>query len=123
MRRNHAVEGNTLLGFRTADNEAFVFGGEEALGHDGAEPAGGKEQENGEQQRQETMTQHHGQRSVIGIREPVESPLHDAVETFIADAMLSLRLEEVGAQHGRQREGHHTGEQDGGDDDHGEFIE
>ncbi len=66
------------------------------------------------------VAQDPGQGALIAAVHALEAAFADAVDGAVAGA---VRLEEMGAQHGRRGERHHHRDGDGGGDGHGEFVE
>ena len=68
------------------------------------------------------MVQRPAQQAPVGVAQPVEAALPGAGEAFLL-ALLVVRLQPAGGQHGHERERHHQREQRGGDDGEAELPE
>ena len=126
LRADHALVGYALLRLGAGHQHAHIFHGQKALGHGHADPDRERQQSQRGHQRFQTVVQHHVQRAGIQCVEAVKAAFKPAVEALppaAASLVRPLRLEKVGAEHGRQRERHHARSQNGRDDDHGELPE
>ena len=106
---HHLVIGGALRGFRDDHQLVGILIGDEALGDLDEHVQRGAQHRDEAQHHEHAMAQRHLQRDVVDVQHAIEEPLRDPVEP--AALLLVMSLQKPAAQHGRQRDGDHAGDQ------------
>ena len=108
---HHLVIRSAFTGFGDDGELVGILIGDEAFGDLDEHVHGGAEHQDEAHHHGHAMAQGHLQRDVVGVQHSVEEFLGDVVEP--AAFFFVRRLEEAAAQHGREGDRHHAGDQDG----------
>ena len=107
----HGGEGHRLRRFGNALNHSGVLHREKAFRHDHVQEHRQAQGGNGHQQGQRLMLEHPAQLAAVGGNHPINPGPAGAIKTALF-LCLGLTLEQPGAHHRREGQGHHEGNQD-----------
>ena len=119
----HGVEGDGGAGFGDGLDEACVLQGEEALGNGDVHQHRQHQGAHRHQQGQLLVLQHPDQPAVIAGDNALVIGLGALLEAALAPGVHRMAAQQLGAQHGHERQRHHRRDQDGHRKRDGEFAE